>query len=75
MSPPFQNQPRAATRISDSGTGQTASSATSKPRIPTEDRLDRIENTEQLKRYRETFPNLILTNFLEFQPVPKWRAR
>ena len=34
---------------------------------PTEDRLDRIENTEQLKRYRETFPNLILTNFLEFR--------
>ena len=34
---------------------------------PTEERLDRIENTEQLKRYRETFPNLILTNFLEFR--------
>ena len=33
---------------------------------PTEERLDIIENSEQLKRYRETFPNLILTNFLEF---------
>ncbi len=29
--------------------------------------LDRIEYTEQLKRYRHTFPNLILTNFLEFR--------
>ncbi len=34
---------------------------------PTEDRLDRIEASEQLKRYRATFPNLILTNFLEFR--------
>ncbi len=34
---------------------------------PTEERLDIIENSEQLKRYRETFPNLILTNFLEFR--------
>ena len=34
---------------------------------PTEERLDRIENSEQLTRYRETFPNLILTNFLEFR--------
>ena len=34
---------------------------------PTEERLDRVENTEQLTRYRETFPNLILTNFLEFR--------
>ena len=34
---------------------------------PTEDRLDSIENSDQLKRYRETFPNLILTNFLEFR--------
>ena len=34
---------------------------------PTEERLDSIENTDQLKRYRETFPNLILTNFLEFR--------
>jgi len=34
---------------------------------PSEQRLDLIENTEQLKRYRATFPNLILTNFLEFR--------
>ena len=34
---------------------------------PTEERLDLIENSEQLKRYRATFPNLILTNFLEFR--------
>ena len=34
---------------------------------PTEERLDVIEASEQLKRYRSTFPNLILTNFLEFR--------
>jgi len=34
---------------------------------PTEERLDVIEDSEQLKRYRATFPNLILTNFLEFR--------
>jgi len=34
---------------------------------PTVENLDRIENTEQLKRYRHTFPNLILTNFLEYR--------
>ena len=34
---------------------------------PKEERLDSIQNTEQLKRYRSTFPNLILTNFLEFR--------
>jgi len=34
---------------------------------PTEDNLDYIEETEQLKRYRHTFPNLILTNFFEFR--------
>ncbi len=34
---------------------------------PTEERLDQIEDSEQLKRYRSTFPNLILTNFLEFR--------
>ena len=34
---------------------------------PTVDNLDRIEDSEQLKRYRHTFPNLILTNFLEFR--------
>ncbi len=28
--------------------------------------LDQIEKTEQLKRYLEAFPNLILTNYLEF---------
>ena len=34
---------------------------------PTEERLDSIESSDQLKRYRDTFPNLILTNFLEFR--------
>jgi len=34
---------------------------------PTIDNLDRIEDTKQLKRYLHTFPNLILTNFLEFR--------
>ncbi len=34
---------------------------------PTEERLDAIEESKQLKRYRATFPNLILTNFLEFR--------
>ena len=34
---------------------------------PTEERLDLVEDSEQLKRYRSTFPNLILTNFLEFR--------
>ena len=34
---------------------------------PTEEQLDSIENSEQLKRYRSMFPNLILTNFLEFR--------
>jgi hypothetical protein len=29
--------------------------------------LDDIEISEQLKRYKSTFPNLILTNFLEFR--------
>jgi len=29
--------------------------------------LDQIEDTEQLKRYRSTFPNLILTDFYEFR--------
>jgi hypothetical protein len=33
----------------------------------TEERLDVIEGTDQLQRYRSTFPNLILTNFLEFR--------
>ncbi|HCZ11816.1 MAG TPA: DNA methyltransferase, partial [Nitrospiraceae bacterium] len=34
---------------------------------PAVENLDRIEDTEQLKRYLHTFPNLILTNFLEFR--------
>ena len=34
---------------------------------PTEERLIDIEQTEQLQRYLSTFPNLILTNFLEFR--------
>ena len=34
---------------------------------PTEEQLDIVENSEQLERYRSTFPNLILTNFLEFR--------
>ncbi len=34
---------------------------------PTEERLDAVEDSEQLARYRATFPNLILTNFLEFR--------
>lgn len=29
--------------------------------------LDQIETSEQLKRYLSTFPNVILTNFLEFR--------
>ncbi|MBC8274046.1 MAG: N-6 DNA methylase [Chloroflexi bacterium] len=36
-------------------------------KAPTEENLDRIETTDQLKRYRNTFPNLILTNFFEFR--------
>ncbi len=34
---------------------------------PTQENLDYIEGTDQLKRYRHTFPNLILTNFFEFR--------
>ena len=34
---------------------------------PTEEQLDHIEGSKQLDRYRSTFPNLILTNFLEFR--------
>ena len=34
---------------------------------PNEERLDPIEGSEQLERYRSTFPNVILTNFLEFR--------
>ena len=36
-------------------------------KAPTVERLDHIQTTEQLKRYRNTFPNLILTNFFEFR--------
>ncbi len=34
---------------------------------PTEEHLDYVESSEQLRRYRRTFPNLILTNFFEFR--------
>ncbi len=34
---------------------------------PTIEYLDKIETTEQLKRYLKTFPNVILTNFFEFR--------
>ena len=36
-------------------------------KAPTVGNLDIIETSDQLKRYRNTFPNLILTNFLEFR--------
>ncbi|MDO9515259.1 MAG: type ISP restriction/modification enzyme [Syntrophales bacterium] len=36
-------------------------------KAPTIENLDAIEDTEQLQRYRNTFPNLILTNFFEFR--------
>lgn len=36
-------------------------------KAPTTEYLDQIETTDQLKRYRYTFPNLILTNFFEFR--------
>jgi hypothetical protein len=36
-------------------------------KAPTVEYLDSIETTPQLKRYLKTFPNLILTNFLEFR--------
>jgi hypothetical protein len=34
---------------------------------PYVENLDHVENSEQLKRYRHIFPNLILTNFFEFR--------
>ena len=34
---------------------------------PTTEYLDQVETTEQLKHYRNTFPNLLLTNFFEFR--------
>ncbi|MCD6417885.1 N-6 DNA methylase, partial [bacterium] len=36
-------------------------------KAPTTENLDYIENTEQLERYRTTFPNVMLTNFYEFR--------
>jgi len=36
-------------------------------KAPTVEHLDHIEDSEQLKRYLKTFPNLILTNFFEFR--------
>ncbi|MBI5740193.1 MAG: N-6 DNA methylase [Nitrospirae bacterium] len=36
-------------------------------KAPTVKYLDQAEDTEQLKRYLRTFPNLILTNFFEFR--------
>ena len=30
-------------------------------------KLDALEDSPQVKRYREVFPNLVLTNFLEFR--------
>ncbi|MBE9582278.1 MAG: DNA methyltransferase, partial [Proteobacteria bacterium] len=33
---------------------------------PNEENLDHVASTNQLERYRKTFPNLILTNFFEF---------
>ncbi|HEX9023144.1 MAG TPA: N-6 DNA methylase, partial [Geobacteraceae bacterium] len=34
---------------------------------PGNEHLDRVETSAQLKRYRDTFPNLLLTNFFEFR--------
>jgi hypothetical protein len=36
-------------------------------KVPTTEDLDQIEESEQLQRYRHTFPNLLLTNFFEFR--------
>ena len=36
-------------------------------KAPTTMNLENIEESEQLKRYRSTFPNVILTNFYEFR--------
>lgn len=36
-------------------------------KAPGVEHLDRIQYSEQLERYRSTFPNLLLTNFLEFR--------
>ncbi|HDN67383.1 MAG TPA: DNA methyltransferase, partial [Firmicutes bacterium] len=34
---------------------------------PPHENLDKIEGTQQLRRYLDTFPNVILTNFSEFR--------
>ncbi|MFZ2147999.1 MAG: type ISP restriction/modification enzyme [Sedimentisphaerales bacterium] len=36
-------------------------------KTPTEENLDKIEESEQLKRYRGAFANVLLTNFFEFR--------
>ncbi len=36
-------------------------------KAPTIENLEQVEVSEQLKRYRNIFPNLILTNFFEFR--------
>jgi len=36
-------------------------------KTPTEENLDRLEESEQLKRYRGAFANVLLTNFFEFR--------
>ena len=36
-------------------------------KAPTTEYLDQTETTDQLKRYLKIFPNLILTNFVEFR--------
>ena len=66
-SPPFQSPPMPGTPISAYGTARTASSAMSRPRSRRKSGWTLIEESEQLTRYRATFPNLILTNFLEFR--------
>ncbi len=36
-------------------------------KLPAEENLDRVEQSEQLRRYRGAWPNVILTNFFEFR--------
>jgi len=40
-------------------------------KYPEDTDLDRIEDGDQLKKYRKIFPNLILTNFFEFRLYKK----
>jgi len=47
------------------GTSRIVGYIEAKP--PAEELLDKVEDSEQLQRYRATFPNLVLTNFLEFR--------